>query len=489
MTTHTWAEVAAAEAAAHTAIAADDFDAAVAAHDEAVAIMTWLWAHQVPAPAEHSNIEVRLEILRVRLDLWARERKVESDADATETYFRRLTTDWDYLPGSDSEVMSAWRDRLSRETAVQAVGVHVGAMSHMAGLAHMAAAGTMAGRHLPYIAMRDGTHGLRGIHTHRELVPVLAAAAAVENRVEAAHNIVVARIHAELGRARDKGVPLAERQAAATEADRIARAYVPEVEAAAAAYDPSTMPEDLPTLRLKLRERLEADAMGATQAAMKAASQQGVDRGWSCVDEERAVRAIGRACVLGAASIMRADDDLWARSGGAWSLLADDADPPAAVEHEGDDPPEASLGADGEHYRQLTGRAEAQAAYDAAVAAIEAVEVVNVPVWTIDGAEPAGAVTDVAGEALVLRAMHPAGATVDGDVVIDAWGTTYAPGTTTPPTIRARLVRPAAAQHAHELRLTVESGATYPIEVRANAFNLCGPAHISARLTGPSTTA
>ncbi len=315
--------------------------------------------------------------------------------------------------------------------SVGRLSVYVGAgLDHMTGLLQMVEQAAQAGARLPHIVMRDGDQKRRHIHTQGEIRAILDATAERENVVESAHNSVLDRYHAQARIRDDEAQALDDREAAAAKALDIAQDYKTHLETEMAAYDPDALPTDLPTLKAVLAERLEAAAMARTKYVMKAATQQGIDRGFSCADEERAVREIAEQCVLASIEVERADT-----------------------------------------------AAEAKTAYDAGGAAIEAVTVLNTPVWKIGGADYAAnppAPVAVAGSAVTVEALHPAGQTIKGKVALKSLASK--PVTVTPAT-------PSVAS-AHACKFTIDAPVTgETVTLFLEARNLCGPSKVEVELT------
>lgn len=374
-------------------------------------------------------------------------------------------------------------------------GVHLGrGLDHAPAMIYNSLRSNMAGEPASLSLMRDGAGDLVEIWTREDAHNLIGAQAALVNHVESGRNLIARQMRklAEPWRDERGGLgPTAteeeifqarlaayEKVIAYRQIDNLDKVMAAEIKRLS---DPDTLPDDVGTLRKFLTERLEETAMAKTKEVMKAATQQGIDRGFSCVDEERAARDVARQCVLGSSEIKRADDDIWKRDAGSWTKLSDTDPEPDTIQHEGAAAPASALGADGDFYLQLTAKQEAKAAFDAAVAAIEAVTVVNVPEWKVNGTAALGSV-DVTDREIVVRAHNPAG--VDGGkVVIPSWTAKFAPGTRTPPKIRSRAVVPGDDADAHQMVITVPADALLPLEFGFKAQNLCGPADITVRLT------
>ena len=245
----------------------------------------------------------------------------------------------------------------------------------------------------------------------------------------------------------------------------------------------ASLPADLSLAKEVLVGRLEAAATGHQKNLKSALTQQAIDNWAACDDQDKALSEIARECSLGAIEISKAGDTIWTRAAGGWSKLDDDDPMPETIAHDGDAPPNAALGEDGDFYRQLTGIPQAKAAFDTAKARIEAVDALNNPEWKVNSITASGTVA-VAGKAFTVRAHNPAGAQVQGAVVITSWGVEYPPGTTVPPTLRSRLLIPADDRTAHQFHVTAPTDAKFPMTFEFTAANLCGPSRLTVRLTG-----
>ena len=232
------------------------------------------------------------------------------------------------------------------------------------------------------------------------------------------------------------------------------------------------MPVDLPTVKELLTERLESAAMKRVKEISGAKTQQGVDLPAACVDIADALEAVSRECALGIQEIADAEAALWQKTGTAWGVTTDT---PQTVEHEGPDAPAAALGTDGEYYRE-TGLGDAQAAFDAAKAKIEAVTPLNVPVWVSDEGT-------IAGHVVTVKASHPTGTTITGRVTLTLWGATDGNGD--PLFLSPRIWRPQnGAAIAWQAKLP--SGVVYPVSASFGARNLCGPSVFKLEIEDPA---
>ena len=321
---------------------------------------------------------------------------------------------------------------------LDAEAVHVGSgLEHMTGLMHLAEDGNLAGNHLPPVRLRDAQHAPRDVWLAREVRKLLGAVADRENRMESAHNVLVRKRMENVEAIKDATLPIAEREAAFDYVQDLDSHYAERLSAEMAKYDPDALPSDVETLRALYVERLEAHAMGRTKYLMKAATQQGVDRGPSCVDEERAVQEVAKQCVIGTLEI------------------------------------EATESA-----------ADAKSAFDAAKAAIDIVEALNIPVWHI-GAEKwiaSGAEVSRSGRTVTVSARHPIGATIAGRVTIGIFSAYYEDGSAVFGTRFTRTAVPGDAK-GHRAVITLRQGETRTVVVDVFARNLCGPSKFTVKLS------
>ena len=346
------------------------------------------------------------------------------------------------------------------EVHVDSAVVNTGPSSHMTGLLQIIENSNIAGNHIPHIVMRDTDHNRKSISTQREVREILAAVAVANNRVESAHNALMSSYY-DLAKIRDNlTLPVAERVEAAEKANALVNLnYKTSLLAEIEKYDPDVLPADLPTLKAVLTERLEAAAMARVKEIKGANTQQGVDVPAACFDMATALEEVSAASALGIQNIDGAEPVLWKRAGTAWVLTMDT---PANVEHEGPGTPPASLGADGEYYRE-TGVDDAQAAFKNAVGKIEAVTPLNVPEWVVT--LPSGSSTNV-----TATASHPAGQNIPGRVQITLWRGLDGDGA---PIAWRPIIR--RAGNAGYWEADIPAGTKYPVTINLSARNLCGP--------------
>ena len=261
------------------------------------------------------------------------------------------------------------RGKLTDDTVLSDPDVYIGGgLDHMTGLARMATAANLAGRTLPQIVMRTASQRKMAVHTIAQLTPILDAAAARENLVESAHNIVVAKYKTFAALRDDENQTLEVREASAAVASGIVDNYEGNLKAAMDAYDPDAMPDDLPTLKAVCVERLEAAALGRDKQLRGHLTNQGVMLHPSCIDQATAMQEVAEAHFHGTAAIRKSAD-----------------------------------------------AEKALKAFDKAKAVIEAVEVLNTPVIKVNGLPPTGEEYPLA--QVLVSADHP-NANVAGEVEI-----------------------------------------------------------------------
>ncbi len=351
-------------------------------------------------------------------------------------------------------------------------GAYIGkGIEHMSALLSIAEEATVSGFFLPNVVLRSADRStLRTIHTQDELRSFLTNATQLQNRYESAKNAALGPYNAAINRMQDTSLTVAERGAAADQLEILAEGLTDSIKAHFAAYDPDALPDDLPTLKAVLLERLEAAAMKRVKELKSVSTQQGVDLPESCSDEGVALVKVAELRKHGFLAIRNADDTIWLKSSGAWAKLADDADEPAAEEHEGAAAPAAALGSDGEHYRQVTGIPNAKATYAASVSAIEAVGVENVPVWLDAEDNPVSSPIN-ASASVVLKAKHPK-ADIPGVVSAIYSAVQDREG------VRV-VMRPIADGDGNfdrlQVRITPPDAAGETAELDLTAINICGP--------------
>ena len=383
------------------------------------------------------------------------------------------------------------RARLTDHTPVSVEGrdMHVGeGINHMVGLIQLAETATSAGGVLPHVVLRDATHQVRSIWLNSDIRSLIQALAERENRVESAHNAAIGRYHTLVAIRDDETRSLAARAEASDEALDFLDNYETHLAAALAAYDPDVVPKDLETLRQWYIERLEAVAMARVKEIKGAKSQQGVDLSGTCNDQDVALRAIAAECAAGSIEIAAAADDIWLKQSGTWNIVTHPSLLPASEEHEGDEEPAASLGADGEYYRQLTGFSEAKEAFDTAVSKINVVAALHIPVWEIavtgetNTHHANGETVTLAGVKHVVVSCHqPTAFTEKGNVSQSIPKATYDDGT------QANLVgvglhRPGRNSKSHSAVVFLEPTETKTVTLEFTGRNICGDSRLTVRI-------
>ena len=306
-------------------------------------------------------------------------------------------------------------------------------LDHMTGLLQMVEHASTAGAVMPHTVLLDGARRPKPAWTEAARREVLSAAAYRENHVESAHAEVRRKYQAEADIRDDETKTLDEREAAATKALAIAEDYPAQLAAAMAAYDPLTLPAELPDLKEAYGERIEAAAMRRVKEIKGAKTQQGVDVPATCLDMARALEEVSQECAHGIAAVDEAADN-----------------------------------------------AAAKTAYDTAVAAIEAVTPLNVPEWQTDDTTAPGQ-----GHEVHVRADHPQGANISGLVRIRSYVARDANGD--PVVLEgARVTRPSGSPKSHVLSGRVPAGAAYPLTLTVEARNLCGPSTLTTTVDDPS---
>lgn len=331
------------------------------------------------------------------------------------------------------------RMRLSDRDVLTVRGqkIHVGdGLDHMSSLIHIVEQANAAGEFAPLSVMRDDKHQPKKLWTHSAKREVLRAAAARENVVESAHNQLIPTFHAAISQCEDEALSLDNREKAVAKALDIANRYQELLTAGIAAFDPDELPDDLPTLKQRLTELLEAAATGHQEDLKGGLTQQAIDNWASCIDQDGALQKIAEACALASIEITRAS-------------TAD----------------------------------EAKAAHEAGVTAIQAVKAANTPIWDVDGTDVTAAKHAVPATMAVVTAKHPpSDQPIPGNVAITGYSATYADGR---PARISVVVQ--AAQKAHRATIKLKGGETRPVTVLLAARNLCGPSDLKVTIAAPKS--
>ena len=383
------------------------------------------------------------------------------------------------------------RRQLTDDLPLEGLDIHVGPIDRMTGLIQIVENANEAGNDIPHIVMRSGLHRQMSIHTQSGIRPVLYATAHRKNAVESAHNVVMDRYHEQAAILNNGDLPLEEREVAADKALEIAKNYETHLAEAIAAYDPDAMPEDLPTIIEVYAERLEAVATGQQKAIKAGLTQQAVDNWATCVDQDKALTTIARHCTLGVIEIQGASDTFWRKTAGVWAEITAMASFPDSGDHEGDDPPDAALGADGDIYQQFTGKVQAKAAFKAAAAKIRDVVAVNVPTWRAQLHELDATTDHVHGDkaekegtTVIVDCVQVIG--VEGRAAMQVLRATYDDNSPAP--LKRRVLRRRTAQSTwHTANIALVDGEDKPVNISFRGHNLCGHSLFIVRLTPPAT--
>ncbi len=395
------------------------------------------------------------------------------------------------------------RNRLPVEAGPGAGPLHVDERDHTDSLVYLSEAASLAGVVRPPAALLAGADRatVRAFATKASADEVLLAHSMALNAAESAGKVLTARIRSAIAALPDVSGPPApmeqrERELDAWDqsygelsdmtdpanADRFFAAEMPKW------GEDAPLPLDLPTLREVLTERLEAAATGRQKALKGGLSQQVVDLWAACGDMDDALQEVALECTRGTIAIRRAEDDIWVRVDGAWVLIDDPVNLPDDddIAHEGDDPPDSAIGADRDHYRQLTGIPRAKAAFGAAKAKIEAVQAANIPIWRVGAKEyrNPNATHTVPGRAVTVDLEQPA--RVPESAVIHLSRVEYADGSDAP----TRYVK--FGQHPgqlawHRAAIKLPATETRPVTVHLFGNNDCGDTKLTIVVTPPAS--
>ena len=251
-------------------------------------------------------------------------------------------------------------------------GLYVGAgLDHMTGLLQMVEQANDAGDFCPHIVMRDGEQNVKRIYRGTQVREILKTTAARENMVESAHNIVMAGYHTQAKTRDDDTQSLDDREAAATAAQEILDNYQTKLQAEMDKYHPGRPPPrtDLPEFKRFYAERLEAVALGKSKDLTSYTTNQGVMLHPSCFDQQTAQQQIAVELQKGLIAINKSPSS-------------------GIVYHE----------------------------YQEAGGAINAIEIINTPVFTVNQLAPSD--TPYPLDKLLVSADHPGGEDIPGEVDI-----------------------------------------------------------------------
>ena len=250
--------------------------------------------------------------------------------------------------------------------------LYVGAgLDHMTGLLQMAEQADAAGDFCPHIVMRDGEQNVRRIYRGTQVREILKTTAARENMVESAHNIVMAGYHTQANIRDDDTQTVDDRERAATAAQEILDNYQTKLQAEMDKYHPGQPPPrtDLPEFKRFYAERLEAVALGKSKDLTSYTTNQGVMLHPSCFDQQTAQQQIAVELQKGLIAINKSPSS-------------------GIVYHE----------------------------YQEAGGAINAIEIINTPVFTVNQLAPSD--TPYPLDKLLVSADHPGGEDIPGEVDI-----------------------------------------------------------------------
>ena len=402
---------------------------------------------------------------------------------------------------SASAILELYKDQIDEhrkavtdETALEigAKLVHIGdGINHMTGLMHMNEQGTAAGRSVPRVTMRLSSGEGVTLYSQRAIGAVLDRAADRENAVESAHNVLMGRYLAQAAIRDDTDRSLDDREAAEKIARAIILNYESRLRVEVENYKRTGLPDDLPTLKEVLIERLESVATGHQKHLKGALSQQAIDNWAACVDMDAALTEVAKRCVLGVMDIEALEDAIWLKTGGAWARVTNLAALPASEEHEGDEAPAASLGSDGEYYRQRTGLRDAVLVFGLHKERIESVTAANIPTWTVTPHASQNHIEHTHGDTAKLSNVRKCIvdckqiAGVEGRVVQRIPQARYADGSPAPLKMRT-LKRTPGHSTGHSAVIELAAGETKPVTVAFTGRNLCGPSSIKVTLVPPA---
>ena len=361
-------------------------------------------------------------------------------------------------------------------------------IEHMPALIHLSGDAMRAGQVLPNVVLRTAGHERHLLHTEEAVHEFIGESARHRNALESVKNELMRPYLRLKAIFTDEDEHFDERYQAGLQMLDLANGYQEALIQGIALFDPHILPDDLPTLQAVLIERLEGVATGHQKSLKGALTQQAIDNWAACVDMDAALTEIAKRCVLGVIEIEAAADDIWKRTAGTWTLVTDVGSLPASEEHEGDDPPAASLGSDGEHYRQLTGIGEAKDAFAAAQQSIESVSAANIPTWAVTRHASPNTIEYTNGGKASLSGATKAivdckqVSGVEGKVSQRIPQAEYSGGSPAPLAMRT-LKRPSGKPTWHSAVIELAAGETKPVTVRFLGRNICGSSQFTVTLT------
>ena len=176
--------------------------------------------------------------------------------------------------------------------------LYVGAgLDHMTGLLQMVEQANNAGELCPYIVMRDGEQNEKRIHRGSQIRGILKATAARENAVESAHNIVMTEYYAKAKIRDDETQTLDDREAAATAAQEVLDNYSTKLHllASSGRFAESRWPDrrhSVEETKAYAVEYLEAAAMRKIKDLQGYTTNQGMMLHPSCFDQAKAIEEV-----------------------------------------------------------------------------------------------------------------------------------------------------------------------------------------------------
>ena len=324
--------------------------------------------------------------------------------------------------------------------------VHIGSgIGNMTGLIHHVDSANLAGENLPPVHMRSKKGKLKTYLTQKEMRKVLADVAERENIVESAHNKLLVKFEEtrviynsktkpakERLEARDllrKMVKVATDPATKVDTDN-PRFYQDFLQIEIDAYNPDILPTRLKDLKDVYIERLEGVATAKFAKIKNAATQHGVDLPASCVDQQEGVTQIGIKKQKGHIDILRAKN-----------------------------------------------RNEVKNVFDTWRDRINAVEIVNTPVWSING-QPAETSTKdkpivVQGVSTIALLAKQPNDEIAGNVIIMVESEEWSVGKPAP--FKKKV---ATVTTGYQITYEIPTDYTGTVDIELEAKNVCGPSKL-----------
>ena len=322
--------------------------------------------------------------------------------------------------------------------------VHIGSgIGNMTGLIHHVDSANLAGENLPPVHMRSKKGKLKTYLTQKEMRKVLADIAERENIVESAHNALLVKFEetraiydnkSEIPTKRLEARDLLRKMARvstdpATEIDTDnPRFYQDFLQIEIDAYNPDILPTRLKDLKDVYIERLEGVATAKFAKIKNAATQHGVDLPASCVDQQEGVTQIGIKKQKGHIDILRAKN-----------------------------------------------RNEVKTVFDTWRDRINAVEIVNVPVWEINGQAAGDSTKDKpimiqANTAILAKQPNDQ---IAGNVIIMVENEEWSVGKPAP--FKRKVV---TVNTGYQINYEIPTDYTGIVDIELEAKNVCGPSKL-----------